>query len=89
MFLKKTETLFTVHCADSDIERTYPAVQMAINGCKSTSVREMSTIEGVDYMGMREFGLNMTAGKVNAMKFCNRVLELPTQDELLEIYLSQ
>lgn len=83
----KRHTLVSVHCADSDIEKTYPAVQMAINGCKETTIREMVGIKGVGYEGMRENGFNLIGGTVNSMRFSVRVLKLPTPDVMLDAFL--
>lgn len=83
----KRQTLVSVHCADSDIEKTYPAVQMAINGCKATTVREMVAIKGVGWEGMRENGFNLIGGTVNSMRFAVRVLNLPTPDTMLDAFL--
>lgn len=83
----KRHTLVSVHCADSDIEKTYPAVQMAINGCKETTIREMVGIKGVGYEGMRENGFNLIGGTVNSMRFSVRVLKLPTLDTMLDAFL--
>lgn len=81
------QTLVSVHCADSDIEKTYPAVQMAINGCKETTIREMVGIKGVGYEGMRENGFNLIGGTANSMRFAIRVLKLPSPDVMLDAFL--
>ena len=83
----KRQTLVSVHCADSDIERTYPTVQMVINGCRSTTAREMVGIKGVSYEGMRENGFNLIGGTVNSMRFSVRVLKLPGPDAMLDAFL--
>jgi hypothetical protein len=77
----------SVHCADSDIERTYPAIQIIMNACKDTTVNEMVSVEGMDYMDIREHGLNLTGGHVNATRFCVKVLGLPTSDTLLDSFM--
>jgi len=82
------QTLISVHCADSDIAKTYPAVQMAINGCKSTTVREMVAINGIGYDGMREHGFNLIGGPANSMRFAVEALSLPTPDDMLEEFLA-
>lgn len=84
----KRQTLVSVHCADSDIERTYPAVQMAINGCKETTIREMVGIKGVGHEGMRENGFNLIGGTANSMRFATKVLRLPTQDTMLDAFMA-
>lgn len=84
----KRQTLVSVHCADSDIERTYPAVQMTINGCKETTVREMVGIKGVGHDGMRENGFNLIGGTANSMRFAIKVLNLPTQDTMLDAFMN-
>lgn len=82
------QTLVSVHCADSDIEKTYPAVQMGINGSKETTIREMVGIKGVGYEGMRENGFNLIGGMANSMRFSVRVLKLPTPDTMLEAFMN-
>lgn len=82
-------SLVTTHCADSDIEKTYPAIQMAVNGGKQTSVKEMCDIVGLSYNQMRKHGFNLIGGTGNSMSVCTEVCNLPNQDELLEIYLNQ
>lgn len=82
------QTLVSVHCADSDIEKTYPAVQMATNGSKETTIREIVGIRGVGYDGMRENGFNLIGGSVNSMRFASRVLNLPSPDVMLDAFMS-
>lgn len=84
----KRQSQVSVHCADSDIERTYPAVQMAINGSKETTIREMVGVKGLGHEGMRENGFNLIGGTANSMKFCVKVLKLPTPDTLLDAFLA-
>lgn len=84
----KRQSQVSVHCADSDIEKTYPAVQMAINGSKETTIREMVGVKGLGHEGMRENGFNLIGGTANSMKFCVKVLKLPTPDTMLEAFLS-
>lgn len=83
----KRHSLVSVHCADSDIERTYPVVQMTINGSKETTIREMVGIKGVGHEGMRENGFNLIGGTANSMKFCIKVLKLPSPDTMLDAFM--
>lgn len=84
----KRHSLVSVHCADSDIEKTYPIVQMTINGSKETTIREMVGIKGVGHEGMRENGFNLIGGTANSMKFCVKVLKLPTPDTMLDAFMA-
>lgn len=84
--IKNFESLFSTHCADSDIEKTYPAIQMAVNGGKQTTMCEMSAVEGLSKREMRKHGFHLIGGIVNSVRYCNEVLNLPNQDELLEIF---
>lgn len=83
----KRHSLVSVHCADSDIERTYPAVQIGINGSKETTIREMVGIKGMGHEGMRENGFNLIGGTANSMKFCIKVLNLPAPDVMLAAFM--
>lgn len=80
------ESLFTTHCADSDIEKTYPAIQMAVNGGKQTTMCELSAVEGLGKRDIRMHGFHLIGGIVNSMAYCTSVFELPNQDEILEIF---
>lgn len=85
----RRQTLISVHCADSDIEKTYPAVQMGTNGSKETTAREIVAIKGQGWDGIREHGFNLIGGASNSMRFCVKVLELPTPDTMLEAFLNE
>ena len=83
----KRQSLVSVHCADSDISRTYPAVQMTINGSKETTIRELVSIEGQGHTGLRENGFNLISGTPCSMMFCVKVLNMPTPDTMLEAFM--
>lgn len=85
----KRQTLVSVHCADSDIERTYPAAQIASNACKETTMREIVAIQGQGHEGMREHGFNLIGGMSGSMAFAVKVLKLPTPDTMLDAFMSQ
>lgn len=87
--LVKRRSLVTTHCADSDIERTYPTVQIVINGGKSTTIRELVQVDNYTYDDERENGFNLIGGCVNSMRFCSKTFGLPLQDDLLDIFNSQ
>ncbi len=80
------ESLFATHCADSDIEKTYPAIQMVCNGGKQTTMMEMVEVEGEDREFIRTHGYCLIGGIVNSMQFCMEGLELPNQFEILDIW---
>lgn len=80
------ESLFCTHCADSDIEKTYPAIQMVCNGGKQTTMMEMVGIEGHGHESLRTYGFCLVGGKVNSMQICIEALELPNQVEILELW---
>lgn len=84
----KRLSLVSVHCADSDIEKTYPAVQMGMNGSKETTIREMVGIKGVGHEGMRENGFNLIGGTACSMRFCVKILKLPTPDTMLDAFMN-
>lgn len=69
-----------------DVKSAYPYTEIFLNISKSTTVLELCKIEGVTEEDRRIIGLNITGGNVNATEFCQRVLDAPTFDELLELY---
>lgn len=83
----KRQSLVSVHCADSDISRTYPAVQMTINGSKETTIRELVSVQGLGHTGLRENGFNLISGTSCSMVFCVKVLNMPTPDTMLEAFM--
>lgn len=69
--------------ADLDLEGTYPNEQEMFNISRSTTVMELSQIEGIDEQTQRAIGVNLTGGYVNAVEICCTLYKAPTLDTLL------
>ena len=72
------------HNADLDIVSTYPVLGMVFNIARETALFETCKIEGLDYHGYREFGINLTAGEANSLVIAEEVFKLKTLEEQLE-----
>jgi hypothetical protein len=68
--------------ADSDVSAAYPTNQVVANVSKETTVFELIEIEGVDRELMLMNTINFSAGHVNAMEFCNDILDMPNLHEM-------
>lgn len=53
------------------------------NISRSTTVMELSQIEGIDEQTQRAIGVNLTGGYVNAVEICCTLYKAPTLDTLL------
>lgn len=82
-------TLIYAHIADLDIVSTYPTVSQILNIERSTMAMEFCGIKGVPEAVKREMGVNLTAGRVNAIEICQKILKAPTMDMLLAAYVDQ
>lgn len=82
-------SLVATHCADSDIERTYPAVQQGLNGCKETTILELCEIEGASYLEHRVCGLNNMAGAINSVENIVTLCKAATLDEFVDSFLAE
>lgn len=74
------------HCADIDIEGTYPNVEDVMNISNETTYRELHAIQGIPDTKRREIGINLTGGVVNAIELCHELFEFPTLINLDKIY---
>lgn len=77
------QTMATMHNADLDIEGTYPSIQVAMNACKETTVREIVQIEGLDEISKRTIGVNLSAGAVNMCRIAEVGYKAPDKMTLL------
>lgn len=75
-------TLIHFAVYDLDITAAYPNGEDILNASKSTTIAEVSKIEGISHQKQRELGLNLTAGVVNSTEICVTYLQAPTLDEL-------
>lgn len=80
-------TLIFTHVADLDIVSTYPNVSQILNIARETCVMEFCQIQGIVESIRREFGVNLTGGRVNAVEMAQKVLGAPQLDDMLDAYL--
>lgn len=76
-----------IHLSDADVVRTYPSVGINLNIGRTTTYKEATIkLKGMTEQQRREFGVNWTGGKVNAIELCVNGLGLPYPDELLKMF---
>ena len=78
------QTSIRAEAADADILQAYPTAEIICNVSKATTAIEVLEIEGVSDKTRRELGINLTGGKVNAIDFCVRGMNMPYLDEVLD-----
>lgn len=71
---------------DSDATSAYPSSTSVANVSKSTTKREIITIEGVDEHVFRMNNLNAILGSTNANEYCQNMFGLPRPEDLLKLY---
>lgn len=81
----KMRTGIRAHVFDSDASAAYPSAGSVANVSKSTTKRELISIEGVDEDYFRMHNLNIVLGNVNAIEYATGMFGLPQPYELLEI----
>lgn len=83
------KTLIFCHVADADLVSTYPSVSQQLNISRETCVSEFCRMEGISEHRRREVGVNLTAGRTNAVEICEKILGAPTLDRLLADFLGE
>lgn len=81
-------TLIFTHVADLDIVSTYPNVSQILNIARETCVMEFCQIQGITEAFRREFGVNLTGGRVNAVEMTQKIMGAPAFDTMLDAYLA-
>lgn len=81
------KTAFRGQVADADLTQAYPSATNMLNQSRETTCIELIDIEGVPESARRRAGINLTAGKVNALEIANEMFLLPDKDVMLETYL--
>lgn len=76
------------HCADIDIEGTYPNLEDGMNISNETTYRELGMIQGLTDEERRAVGINLSGGVVNAVELCTHLFCLPNFEEMEKIYLA-
>lgn len=80
-------TAFRGQAADADLTQAYPSCTNMANQSRETTIIELISVEGVDESIRRRAGINLTAGRVNAMEIANDMFLLPDKDIVLEKFL--
>lgn len=78
-----------IHCADLDVKSSYPTSTIIMNISRETTVLELSSIVGMEEPMRYRVGLNLMAGKTNAVSHCRNVHKMPNLFELRDLYRSQ
>ncbi len=68
--------------ADIDITSGYPTAHSVANVAKSTTLAEISKIQGLSRLMVKEIAVNMMAVPANSIDIGNKVLKLPSLYEL-------
>lgn len=84
--LPSVKAMMRIFLADLDIEGTYPNIESTVNISKETTIRELSSIDGVPLHLQRFIGINLTGGITNAVEICQNAFHLPSPSQWLEEY---
>lgn len=82
-------TMVHMFAADIDVKSSYPSTEIHDNVSKETTMMEIVEIEGLTINELRECGLNMMAGRVNATQFCRKVYGLPDFETLSNAFMDE
>lgn len=82
-------TAFRGQTADADLTQAYPSCTNMANQSRETTIIELISIEGVSEDVRRRAGVNLTAGRVNAMEIANELFLMPDKDHVLEKFLER
>ncbi|QVW55927.1 hypothetical protein pEaSNUABM10_00064 [Erwinia phage pEa_SNUABM_10] len=77
---------FRGQTADADLTQAYPSATNMMNQSRETTIFELLFINGVSEEVRRRTGVNLTAGRVNAMDIANTFFLLPDKDDVLEAF---
>ena len=76
-----------IHGADADIVGTYPNLGIACNVSRETTYKEVTIrMVGMTEEARRQWGINLTGGKVNSIELGTTGMGLPFPEEWLEAY---
>jgi len=70
------------HVYDSDAVSSYPSNSVATNLSKSTTKRELISIEGIEKETFRRNNINLFFGPINSVRYATEMLNAPTLQEL-------
>ncbi|ANZ48074.1 DNA polymerase [Erwinia phage vB_EamM_Asesino] len=78
---------FRGQTADADLTQAYPSATNMMNQSRETTLIELLSITGVSEEIRRRTGVNLTAGRVNAMEIATDFFRLPDKDQVLTAFL--
>lgn len=81
------QTYIRTHAYDSDAVSSYPSATEAGNVCKSTTKRELISVENIDGDMFRKQNLNLVIGPVNSLEYCGNMFNAPDVDKVLESFM--
>lgn len=87
--LKELPTFYSAfrgQAADADLTQAYPSATNMMNQSRETTIIELLAITGVPEHVRRAAGVNLTAGKVNAMDIACSLFQLPEKDTVLDAF---
>lgn len=87
--LKEIEEFYSAfrgQTADADLTQAYPSATNMMNQSRETTIFELLSVFGVSEDTRRRAGINLTAGRVNAMDIANTMFNLPDKDVVLEAF---
>lgn len=68
--------------ADLDVSAAYPTNELVFNVSRETTSKELICVAGIDEFTQRMQTINFSAGHVNAVEFCTKMLDMPSLIEL-------
>jgi hypothetical protein len=78
---------FRGQTADADLTQAYPSATNMMNQSRETTLIELIYVNGVNEEVRRRVGVNLTAGRVNAMEIATDFFLLPDKDTVLEAFM--
>jgi hypothetical protein len=76
-------TMIILFVLDIDVKSSYPSTGIWANLDKHTIIRQMCKILGIDVLTTQRAGLDLTAGRVNAIDILDKVCKYPTPQKLM------
>lgn len=82
-------TMIILFVLDIDVKSSYPSTGIWANLDKHTIIRQMCKILGIDVLTTQRAGLDLTAGRVNAIDILDKVCKYPTPMKLMNRLAAQ
>jgi len=80
---------FRGQTADADLTQAYPSATNMMNQSRETTYIELIYVNGVDEQVRRRVGVNLTAGRVNAMEIATDFFLLPDKEIVLDKFMQR